>query len=47
MKIPTYIVIPAVGIPLLFIVLAIMLIYYRKKGPGKTTQEMLEDIRKL
>lgn len=46
-RIPTYIVIPAVGIPLLFIVLAIMLIYYRRKGPGKTTQEMLDDIRKL
>lgn len=46
-KIPTYIVIPAVGIPLLFIVLVIMLIYYRRKGPGKTTQEMLDDIRKL
>lgn len=46
-RIPTYIVIPAVGIPLLFIALAIMLIYYRRKGPGKTTQEMLDDIRKL
>lgn len=46
-RIPTYIVIPAVGIPLLFIVLAIMLIYYRRKGPGKTAQEMLDDIRKL
>lgn len=46
-KIPTYIVIPAVGIPLLFIVLAAMLIYYRRKGPGKTTQEMLDDIKKL
>lgn len=46
-RIPTYIVIPAVGIPLLFIALAIMLIYYRRKGPGKTAQEMLDDIRKL
>lgn len=45
-KIPTYIVIPAVGIPLLFIVLAGMLIYYRKKKPGKTAKETLNDIRK-
>ncbi len=45
-KIPTYIVIPAVGIPLLFVVLLGMLIYYRKKKPGKTAQETLNDIRK-
>lgn len=45
-RIPTYMVIPAVGIPLLFIVLAGMLIYYRKKKPGKTTKETLNDIRK-
>ncbi len=45
-KIPTYIVIPAVGIPLLFVVLLGMLIYYRKRKPGKTAQETLNDIRK-
>ena len=45
-KIPTYIVIPAVGIPLVFVVLLGMLIYYRKKKPGKTAQETLNDIRK-
>ena len=45
-KIPTYIVIPAVGIPLLSVVLLGMLIYYRKKKPGKTAQETLNDIRK-
>ena len=45
-KIPTYIVIPAVGIPLLFIVLALMLIYYRRKKPGKSTKDILDDIRK-
>lgn len=44
-RIPTYIVIPAVGIPLLFIVLVIMLIYYRRKGPTRTTQELLEQIK--
>lgn len=45
-KIPTYIVIPAVGIPLLFVVLLGMLIYYRKRKPEKTAQETLNDIRK-
>lgn len=44
-RIPTYIVVPAVGIPLLFIVLVIMLIYYRRKGPTRTTQELLEQIK--
>ena len=46
-KIPTYIVIPAVGIPLLFIVLVVMLLRYRRKRPGKTTKEMLDEINKL
>lgn len=45
-KIPTYIVIPAVGIPLLFIVLTIMLIYYRRKKPGKSAKDILDDLRK-
>lgn len=44
-RIPTYIVIPAVGIPILFVVLVIMLIYYRRKGPMRTTQELLEQIK--
>lgn len=45
-RIPTYIVIPAVGIPILFVILAIMLIYYRRRGPIRTEEEMLEEIRK-
>ena len=45
-KIPTYIVIPAVGIPILFIMLIIMLIYYRRKGPAKTDRELLDEIKK-
>ncbi|MEZ3486199.1 MAG: class C sortase, partial [Lachnospiraceae bacterium] len=45
-QIPTYIVIPAVGIPILFIVLAVMLIYYRRRGPKRSTQEMLDELRK-
>ena len=44
-RIPTYIVVPAVGIPILFVVLAIMLIYYRRKGPTRTTQELLSQIK--
>lgn len=45
-RIPTYIVIPAVGIPILFIMLIIMLIYYRRKGPAKTDRELLDEIKK-
>lgn len=45
-RIPNYVVIPAIGIPLLFLVLAAMLIYYRVKGPERSTEEILEDLRK-
>lgn len=45
-RIPNYIVIPAVGIPILFLMLVIMLIYYRRRGPKKTDQELLDEIRK-
>lgn len=45
-RIPTYIVIPAVGIPLLFLMLTIMLIYYRKRGPIRTEKELLAEIKK-
>lgn len=45
-RIPTYIIIPAVGIPLLFILLVIMLVYYHWKGKKKTTEELLDEIRK-
>lgn len=45
-RIPTYVVIPAVGIPLLFLSLAGMLLYYRIKGPGKSGREILEELRK-
>lgn len=43
--IPTYIVMLAVGIPLLFLMLLVMLIYYRWRGPIRTEQELLEGIR--
>lgn len=45
-RIPDYVVIPAVGIPLLFFVLAAMLLYCRLAGPKKTKQEILEELRK-
>ncbi len=44
-RIPTYIVIPAVGIPILFIVLIGMLIHYRRR-PNKQAQKMLDDFKK-
>lgn len=45
-RIPTYIVIPAVGIPILFIVLAGMLIHYRRRPAKKSSKEMLDELRK-
>lgn len=45
-RIPTYIVVPAVGVPILFVMLMIMLIYYRKRGPIRTEKELLDEIRK-
>ena len=44
-KIPTYTVMLAVGIPLLFIVQAIILLVYGRKKPGKTYREMLDDFK--
>ncbi|MCI8729664.1 MAG: class C sortase [Lachnospiraceae bacterium] len=45
-RIPSYIVVPAVGIPMLFLILAAMLIYYRRKKPGKSHQEILAEMKK-
>ncbi len=45
-RIPAYIVIPAIGVPLLFISLALMLLYYKIKKPRKSTEELLEELRK-
>lgn len=45
-KIPVSIVMLAIGIPLLFMVLAVLLIYYRVKQPKKSQKEILEDLRK-
>lgn len=46
-RIPSYIVIPAVGIPILFVLLLIMMIYYRRKKPRKSQQEILDELKKL
>lgn len=45
-RIPNYVVIPAVGIPLLFVTLTVMLIGSSFKGRKKTKKEMLEELRK-
>ncbi len=45
-RIPTYIVIPAVGIPILFIVLAGTLIHYRRRPGMKSTQKVLDELKK-
>lgn len=45
-KIPTYVVIPAVGIPLLFVTLTVMLIASSAGGRKMTKKEILESLRK-
>ncbi len=45
-RIPNYVVAPAIGIPLLFLILLIMLIYYRRLGPRKTEAELLDEMKK-
>ena len=46
MRIPNYVVIPAIGIPMLFISLFSMLIYYRVRRPAKSKAEILEELKK-
>ena len=45
LKIPTYIVVPVLAIPLLFIILILLLAYYKTR-PGKVTLEDIEEYRK-
>lgn len=45
-RIPNYVVIPAIGIPILFCVLLVMLLYYRIREPRKSSREILEELRK-
>ena len=44
-RVPNYIVIPAVGIPILFLLLVVALIYFRRRKP-KITPEDLRDLLK-
>ena len=44
-RIPPYIVAPAVGVPLLFLVLLGMLIYYSRKPKKHTQEEILEELK--
>lgn len=45
-KIPSYYVIPAVGIPLLFVTLVIMLVVSGRRDRKRTTEELLKEIKK-
>lgn len=45
-RIPVYIVIPAIGIPILFLLLAGLLVYYKRRGPARSEEQLLDDIRK-
>ena len=45
-RIPNYVVIPAIGIPMLFLSLFFMLIYYRVRKPVKSKAEILEELKK-
>nr|WP_300900590.1 class C sortase [uncultured Acetatifactor sp.] len=45
-RIPNYVVIPAVGIPLLFVTLVTALIVSSVKGPRKSKKEILEELRR-
>ena len=44
-KMPTYYAMFGVGIPLLFILLVILLIYSRKRKPGRSYEEILDDFK--
>lgn len=45
-KIPSYYVIPAVGIPLLFVTLVIMLVVSGRRDRKRTTEELLKEIKR-
>lgn len=44
-KVPNYLVIPAVGVPLLFILLLLMMIYYSLFKPKKSRKQLMEEFR--
>lgn len=45
-RISPLLVIPAVGIPIIFVLLVILLIYYSRRKPSKTDEELLEELKK-
>lgn len=45
LRVPHYIVVPAVGVPILFVLLAVALIHFRRRKP-KVTPEDIEDLLK-
>jgi sortase A len=44
-KIPSYLVVPGVGIPLTLLVLILLMIYNRRRKPRKTQAELLEELK--
>lgn len=46
-RIPNYIAIPAVGIPMLFLFLLGMIVYYRQKSPPKRSEELLRELEEF
>ena len=44
-RVPVYLVIPAVGVPMMFVVLAVML-FISSRRPKKTGEQLLEEFRK-
>lgn len=45
LRVPHYIVVPAVGVPILFVLLAVALIHFRRRKPKVTTED-IEDLLK-
>ena len=44
-RVPTYVVIPAVGVPMLFILLAILLIFYKRR-PRLTAEDLRDPFKR-
>ncbi len=45
-KIPAYVVFPVIGIPLLFVTLAVMLLYYSRRRPAVPDDDLLDELKK-
>ena len=46
-QIPRYIAIPAVGVPMLFVFLVCMLVYYRVRPPAMSKRQTLDELRRV